>query len=110
MPSVPTRNLPEIVMNMKIISHAAISFLFMLCAGHGMAQSYPVKPVRIVVGFAPGGSVDINARIIVQNLAQTWGQSVVVENRAGASGTIAADYVAKSPGDGYTMLISAQTS
>ena len=70
------------------------------------AQSLPSGPVRIIVGFAPGGGTDILARVIGQKLAEMWKTSVLIENRAGASGTIAADYVAKQPGDGNTLLMA----
>jgi tripartite-type tricarboxylate transporter receptor subunit TctC len=66
-------------------------------------QSLPTQPVRIIVGFAPGGGTDILARVIGQKLADMWKTSVIVENKAGASGTIAADYVAKQPGDGTVL-------
>src|ERR1700682_1482954 len=66
--------------------------------------AFPDKPVRLMVGFAPGGS-DIGGRIIAQKLSEIWGQAVVVDNRPGAAGNIAADLVAKAPPDGYTMLL-----
>jgi len=69
------------------------------------AQGYPAKPVRVLVGFAPGGGTDVVARVISQKLSEWWGQGVVVENRAGATGTIAAELVAKSPPDGYTLIL-----
>lgn len=68
------------------------------------AQSWPTKPIRFLVGFAPGGGTDIVARALAPRLSDLLGQQVVVENRAGASGTIAADMVAKSAADGYTLL------
>jgi len=71
------------------------------------AQSYPVKPVHILVGFAPGGAVDIVARMVGQKLSENVGQPVVVENRPGASTAIATDRAAKSPADGYTLLLIA---
>jgi tripartite-type tricarboxylate transporter receptor subunit TctC len=70
------------------------------------AQTLPNGPVRIIVGFAPGGGTDILARVIGQKLQEMWKTSVIVENKAGASGTIAADYVAKQPGDGNTLLMA----
>jgi len=70
------------------------------------AQNLPAGPVRIIVGFAPGGGTDILARVIGQKLGEMWKTQVIVENRAGASGTIAADYVAKQPGDGNTLLMA----
>jgi tripartite-type tricarboxylate transporter receptor subunit TctC len=69
------------------------------------AQQYPTKPVRIIVGFAPGGGTDTVARVLGQKLSEWWGQQVIVENRAGATGTIGADVVAKAPPDGYTLLM-----
>ena len=70
------------------------------------AQQLPTGPVRIIVGFAPGGGTDILARVIGQKLADMWKTQVIVENRAGASGTIAADFVAKAPADGNTLLMA----
>ena len=71
------------------------------------AQTYPSKPVKLVVPFPPGGSLDLAGRLIAQKLTEMWGQSVVVENKPGAGGNIGADYVAKSPPDGYTILLGA---
>lgn len=74
------------------------------CALH--AQQYPVKPVRVFVGYAAGSSTDIVGRVMADRLAAHWKQSVIVENRGGAAGNVAADAVAKSPGDGYTLLFA----
>ena len=73
------------------------------------AQTYPVKPVRVVVSWPPGGSNDVVARVVAQRLSETVGQPFVVENRAGATGTIGSDVVAKSPPDGYTVLVNSAT-
>src|SRR6478735_12536189 len=71
-----------------------------------LSAVWPVKPVRVVVPFTPGGSTDITARLVGNRLQEVWGQSVVVENKPGAGGNIAADMVAHSDPDGYTILIS----
>src|SRR5258706_522970 len=74
------------------------------------ADTFPTKPVRIVVPFAAGGGVDLTARILAQKLTERIGQSVIVDNRVGASGIIGTEYVAKSNPDGYTLLVGSQTS
>ena len=76
-----------------------------LVAPLAIAQPYPSKPVRMIVGFPPGGGTDVVARVISQKLSEWYGQTVVVENRAGATGTIGADVLAKSPADGYTLMM-----
>ena len=90
--------------------------LFLLCAGllaivtsslESLAQSYPSKPIRMLVGYAAGGGTDVTARLVAQKLSDHLGQSVVVENRTGAAATIAAERVAASPPDGYTWLMMA---
>ena len=73
-----------------------------------LAQSYPTRPVRMVVPFAAGGAVDTVARALGQKLGESWKQPVIVDNRPGAGGNIAAEVVAKAPGDGYTVLITTQ--
>ncbi|MDP3169924.1 MAG: tripartite tricarboxylate transporter substrate-binding protein, partial [Polaromonas sp.] len=84
------------------IALAAISFIAMPA---GAQSSWPNKPVRIVVPFAPGGTTDILARAVAPELAKAFGQPFVVDNRAGAGGNVGADLVAKSPADGYTVLM-----
>ncbi len=79
-------------------------------ASEAQAQSFPVKPVRMMVGFSPGGGTDVTARLVAQKLSALLGQSVVVENRAGAAGAIAAEFVARSPADGYMLLMVASTT
>ena len=76
-----------------------------LAAGTAAAQTYPVRPIRMVVGFSPGGPADVMARLIGQRMAISLGQPIVVENRAGAGGTIAARFVAELEPDGYTLLL-----
>jgi tripartite-type tricarboxylate transporter receptor subunit TctC len=82
---------------------AALTAALLTLTGAVFAQAYPVKSIRIVVPFAPGGNVDINARAIAPGMTDLLGQSVVVDNRAGAGGMIGAEIVAKSPPDGYTL-------
>jgi len=90
---------------------ALLSIGLMAAAPTAFAQtSYPVKPVRMVVPFAPGGGVDVTARILAQQLTQRVGQSFLVENRTGASGIIGVEYVARSAPDGYTLLVGSQTT
>jgi tripartite-type tricarboxylate transporter receptor subunit TctC len=81
---------------------AVFAFLFAGCVA---AQTYPAKPPRLLVGFVPGGGVDQTARIASAKLSDIWGQQITVENRVGAGGTLAADAAAKSPADGYTLVL-----
>jgi hypothetical protein len=72
------------------------------------AQTYPTKPVRIICTFAAGGTTDVLARGLARQLSEIWGQQVVVENRAGANTQIGAEHVAKSAGDGYTLMVTSE--
>lgn len=81
-----------------------LAAVFSMIASPPAQAAFPDRTVKIVVGFAPGGS-DIAARIIAQKLSELWGQGVVIENRPGAAGNIGADVVARSPADGYTILL-----
>ena len=76
----------------------------LVAASDGAAQTFPVKPVRIVVGFPPGGPSDLVARTLAQRVAASLGQQMIVENRPGAGGVIATEQVARSPADGYTLI------
>ncbi|MGZ5227887.1 MAG: tripartite tricarboxylate transporter substrate-binding protein, partial [Burkholderiales bacterium] len=84
----------------------ALVLLVQLAASAAYAQSYPMKPVRIVVGFTPGGGVDINARLLAPELSKQFGHQFIVDNRPGAGTNIANEYVAKAPPDGYTLLMN----
>ncbi len=93
---------------------AAALAAFALSAGIAAAQTasspaYPAKPVRILIGLSAGGATDVLTRVIAQRLSEAWGQSVVVENRPGATGMIAGEYVAKAAPDGYTLMIGFQS-
>jgi len=73
------------------------------------AQNYPVRPVRMIVPFSPGGATDVPARIMAQRLSEAFGHQIVIDNRPGAGGVLGADAVAKAPPDGYTLLLTATT-
>jgi tripartite-type tricarboxylate transporter receptor subunit TctC len=76
------------------------------CAPHAAAQSWPAKPVRVVIAFSPGGGTDIAGRLLAKRFTETMGQTFVADNRAGAGGLVGAEIVAKSPPDGYNILIT----
>ncbi|MBX3661998.1 MAG: tripartite tricarboxylate transporter substrate binding protein [Burkholderiales bacterium] len=88
---------------------AAVAAL-LACQGIAVAQNYPVKPLRMVVPFAPGGPNDILGRMVGQKLTETWGQPVVVENRGGAGGTVGLDAASRMPGDGYTVAMGGSSN
>ncbi len=90
--------------------HAIAALLALAVAGPVAAQNYPDKPIRLIVGFAPGGFTDVLARVIGQKLTERLGQSVIVENKPGAAGTLGADLVAKARPDGYTLLLGHSNS
>jgi tripartite-type tricarboxylate transporter receptor subunit TctC len=94
---------------MKIPTLAAL-VLSLASVSLSHAQTYPAKTVRIIVGLAPGGTTDVFTRTLAQRLSEAWGQTVIVENRPGASGMIGGEAVAKAAPDGYTLLVSPQTS
>ena len=93
-------------MQRRTFTSAVLGTATTLAAPMLRAQTLPAGPVRIIVGFAPGGGTDILARVIGQKLGELWKTQVIIENKAGASGTIAADYVAKQAGDGNTLLMA----
>ena len=87
-------------------SCGAAAFALAFAAGGAYAQSYPTKPVRFIVPFAPGGNTDVQGRLIAQKLSAAFGQQVVVDNRGGAGGTLGVDLAAKAPADGYTIVLA----
>jgi len=89
---------------------AAIMLIALLCAASGaLAQGYPMRPIRMIVPFAPGGNVDITGRSVAPGMSEALGQQVIVDNRPGAGGTIATDLVAKAAPDGYTLLMASSS-
>src|SRR5687767_12012457 len=92
-----------------IAIRVVIALMAFVATGLAFSQNYPVKPVRVVVPWPPGGSNDIVARLIAQKLSENLGQQFVIDNRGGASGTIGADGVGKSAPDGYTIMVHSAT-
>src|SRR5436190_22677328 len=83
----------------------ALCFLLLALSVAAHAQPFPSKPIRLIVPFAPGGSADLVGRLLAQQIGESLGQPVVVENKGGASGMLGNEYVAKSPPDGYTLTV-----
>ena len=101
------RSCPRRPFRKGAIGHAITSMLvLLLLAAPALAQTYPTKPIRMIVPYPAGGVADVSARIVAQKLGESLGQQVVIENRAGASGTLGANAVAKAAPDGYTLLLS----
>lgn len=94
------------MMKRRTLIQSAGAAVAMLSAPHLLAQDWPSGPVRIIVGFPPGGGTDGLARVVAIKLSTMWKQSVIVENKAGVSGVLAAEYVAQQPGDGSTLLMA----
>ncbi|HEV7800962.1 MAG TPA: tripartite tricarboxylate transporter substrate binding protein [Burkholderiales bacterium] len=88
------------------VSIAALVAVVLFCTRGAEAQSYPTKPVRFIVPFAPGGNTDVQGRLIAQKLSEIWGQQVVVDNRGGAGGTLGVDMAAKAAPDGQTIVLA----
>ena len=91
---------------LKTAAMFALALAAWLTGNPGVAQTYPSKPVRVVVPFAAGGTTDIVTRILAQRMEEIWGQQLVVDNRPGAGGNIGSEIVARSPADGYTLLMA----
>lgn len=94
---------------MNRFMQVAVAAIVMLAGNAAWSQAFPSKPVRIVVPFAPGGNVDINARAIAPGLGDIFGQQILVENRAGAGGMLGGEFVARAPADGYTLLMASNS-
>ena len=91
---------------MRVLRAVINTIAAVAIAGTAAAQQWPSKPIKIIVPYPPGGTSDILARAVGQKLGEAWGQPIVVENKPGATGNIGADFVAKSPPDGYTVLLA----
>jgi tripartite-type tricarboxylate transporter receptor subunit TctC len=92
----------------KVIAGIAAAVSLGLSAAHAPAQGYPVKPVRLIVPFTPGGGADLVARLVATPLGERLGQQVIVDNRGGAGGTLGTDLAAKSAPDGYTLVLTTE--
>jgi tripartite-type tricarboxylate transporter receptor subunit TctC len=90
-----------------MIRSLTVLFCSLAAINGALAQTYPAKPAKLLVGFAAGGATDITARIVAAKVSEIWGQQLIVENRPGAGGTLAADLAAKAPADGYTLFACA---
>src|SRR4249920_4123972 len=91
----------------KYLYASILATVTMTTVANASAESFPNRPVRIIVPFAPGGATDIVTRVIAQKFYETWGQTVVVDNRGGAGGNIGGEIAAKSNADGYTLFMTA---
>src|SRR6185503_1673746 len=87
----------------------AVAGFFVFACGSAWSQAYPSRPVRVIVVFPAGGGTDIVSRIVFQKVSEQIGQQFVIDNRGGAAGMIGAEIVAKSPPDGYTVMVYSQT-
>jgi tripartite-type tricarboxylate transporter receptor subunit TctC len=90
------------------LSRSVIAIALLLAGAYALAQPYPTKPIRLIAPFAPGGGADFVGRVAAQKLGAALGQAVVVDNRAGAGGAIGTELAARSPADGYTLLVGSQ--
>ncbi len=95
---------------LRVVLGLAVALGFVVDVARAQTTTYPNRPIKMIVGFGAGGGTDIVARIMAQKMAENIGQSIAVENRTGASGMIAAEDVAKSPPDGYTLMMGSQTT
>ena len=96
-------------MQRHLFIRAALGVATLAMAASSFAQAYPAKPIRMVIPFPPGGTLDTVGRMLAQKLGDQMGQNFIVENKAGGNGVIGGDVVAKAPADGYTLLFNAST-
>jgi tripartite-type tricarboxylate transporter receptor subunit TctC len=97
-------------MRARLCGVFCLSGFLLVALDNAIGQSYPTKPVRMIVPFPAGGATDIVGRLIAQKLSESWGQQVIVDNRGGAGGTIGSEVAAKSPPDGYTILVGTSST
>src|ERR687890_393351 len=97
-------------MRARICGAFCLIGLFLISLDGAIGQAYPTKPVRMIVPFPAGGATDIVGRLIAQKLSESWNQQVIVDNRGGAGGTIGSELAAKSPPDGYTILVGTSST
>lgn len=93
----------------RIVRTLTTAILLTLCANATAQQVYPNRPIRFVTPYAPGGSTSVMTRLVAQHLTDRWGQNVIVDNRPGGNTVIGTELLAKSPPDGYTMLLTLVT-
>ena len=92
------------------VRRALLALALPLVAGTAFAQAWPAKPITLIVPFPPGGPTDVASRIVAQKMSVALGQSIVIDNRSGASGTVGAAAAARAPADGYTFVMLATRS
>src|SRR4051812_50063780 len=102
----PTCCAPPACCTSKQPDMRVLAAAMLIAASLANAQEFPAKPIRFVVPYAPGGASDVTARLLGQKMTEAWGQTIAVDNRAGANGIVALEFVAKSPADGYTILMA----
>src|SRR5215212_5403361 len=90
---------------MKVVSIALVAAMAAVSILTAHAQNYPTKAVRIMVGYPPGGGVDVGARIVAQGLTDVWGTQVIIDNRPGGTGLVATQLTAQAPADGHTLML-----
>jgi tripartite-type tricarboxylate transporter receptor subunit TctC len=96
----------DAMLSLRVVLRTVVAVFTLIVAGLALAQSYPNKTVRLVVPFPPGGAAEAQARVLAHKLAEFWGQPVIIDNKPGAGTTIGAAFVARSPADGYTLLMA----